>query len=46
MRLTAALFTLESAFGSVQPSAHPGLDALTRDAKDAKAERVREMRGA
>ena len=48
VRLTAARFTLESAFGSVQPSAHPeDFDALTRDAKDAKAERtLRELRGA
>ena len=41
-------FTLESAYGSVQPSAHPeDLDQLVRDAKDAKAERtVRELREA
>ena len=38
--------TLESAYGSVQPSAHPeDFDQLVRDAKDAKAERtVRELR--
>ena len=48
VRLTAALFTLESVFGSVQASAHPeDFEAIIRDAKDAKAERtVREMRGA
>ena len=39
-------FTLESAYGSVQPSTAPeDLDQLVREAKDAKAERtVRELR--
>ena len=38
-------FTLESVFGSVQPSARPeDIEALIRDAKEEKAERtIREM---
>ena len=46
--LAAAAFSLESAFGSVRPSAHPeDFEQIERDAKDAKAvETVREMRDA
>ena len=47
VRLAAAEFSLESAFGSVRPSARPeDLEQLARDAKDEKAvATVRELRG-
>ena len=39
VRLTAASFNLESAFGSVKPSTSPeDFDEVSRNAKDAKAE--------
>ena len=46
--LAAASFSLESAFGSVKPSAPPeDFKQIERDAKDAKAEdTVRKMREA
>ena len=46
--LAASSFSLESAFGSVKPSAHPeDFGQIERDAKDAKAEEtVRKMREA
>ncbi len=46
--LAAATFTLESAFGSVQPSARPeDFEGVSREAKDAKVEdTLREMREA
>ena len=46
--LAAASFSLESAFGSVKPSARPeDFKQIERDAKDAKAEdTVRKMREA
>ncbi len=41
VRLEAPPFSLESAFGSVQPSTRPeDLDGITRAAKDAKAEQT------
>ena len=48
VRLAAASFTLESAYGSVQPSSHPeDFDEVSRNAKDAKAEQTaRELSGA
>ena len=47
VRLAAAEFSLESAFGSVRPSARPeDFDQLSRDAKDEKAmATARELRG-
>ena len=46
VRLTAATFSLESAYGSVKASANPeDWDEITRNAKDEKATRtVRELR--
>ena len=39
VRLSAASFSLESAYGSVKPSANPeDFDAISRNAKDAKVE--------
>ena len=48
VRLAAASFTLESAYGSVKPSKRPeDLDEVSRKAKDAKAEETaRELREA
>ena len=48
VRLTRSPFTLQSAFGSVEPARGPrDLDALIRDAKDEKMEQtVRELRDA
>ena len=45
VRLAAASFSLESAYGSVKPSRSPeDFDQISRDAKDAKANQtVREM---
>ena len=45
VRLAAAPFTLESAFGSVKPSQRPeDFDEISRNAKDGKAEQtMREM---
>ena len=45
VRLTAASFTLESAYGSVTPSSRPELfDEIIRNAKEAKAEdTIREL---
>ncbi|MYE47306.1 MAG: AbrB/MazE/SpoVT family DNA-binding domain-containing protein [Chloroflexi bacterium] len=41
VRLAAASFSLESAYGSVKPIGGPvDLDQATRDAKDAKAEQT------
>ena len=47
VRLAAAQFTLESAYGSVRPTARPeDFERLSRDAKDEKAmATAREMRG-
>ena len=47
VRLAAAQFSLESAFGSVRPSARPeDFEQLSRDAKDEKAmATARELRG-
>ena len=47
VRLAAAQFTLESAYGSVRPSARPeDFDQLSRDAKDEKAmATAQELRG-
>lgn len=46
VRLSPALFTLESAYGSVKPSHRPeDFEKLSRKAKDAKAENtLRKMR--
>ena len=48
VRLAAATFSLESAYGSVKASANPeDWDKITRNAKDEKASRtVRELSGA
>ena len=47
VRLAAASFSLESAYGSVKPSKRPErFDEIERSAKDAKAERTaRELMG-
>ncbi|MCY3957492.1 MAG: type II toxin-antitoxin system PrlF family antitoxin [Chloroflexi bacterium] len=47
VRLAAAQFTLESAYGSVRPTAQPeDFEQLSRDAKDEKAmATARELRG-
>lgn len=46
VRLAAAAFSLESAYGSVKPSGNPeDFDEVSRDAKDDKAEETaRELR--
>ncbi len=46
IRLRATLFSLESAYGSVKPSANPeDFTEISRNAKDAKSEdTVRELR--
>lgn len=41
VRLASALFSLESAYGSVKPVEKPGnFDEITRTVKDAKAEKT------